>query len=161
MPCYLFTYHAYGSWMPDRARGCVDRIHGLLPQDKEMGKAYRQAMQDEQATFEEEQQLVVINSLIEGITHIDCDLHAVATDPTHAHALVSWKNPTRTWIQNRTSLKRSITITLQKECYRRQWLAGGASRKRVNDRQHFDHLRDIYLPSHRGWKWDERRGSFR
>ncbi len=125
-----------------------------------MGKAYRQAMQDVQSSFEEEQQLVAINSLIEGASHIEYDLHAVAMDPTHIHVLVSWRNATRTWMQNRTSLKRSITITLQSECYRWQWLAGGASRKRVNDRQHFDHLRDVYLPSHRGWKWDQRRRFF-
>src|SRR4051794_35604479 len=29
MPCYLFTYHAYGSWMPDHKRGYVHRGQGV------------------------------------------------------------------------------------------------------------------------------------
>ncbi|QDT75400.1 hypothetical protein I41_46100 [Lacipirellula limnantheis] len=33
MPCCLFTYHAYGSWTPDRKQGYVKRHQGILQQD--------------------------------------------------------------------------------------------------------------------------------
>jgi hypothetical protein len=31
----------------------------------------------------------------------------------------------------------------------------------VKDQGHFDFLFNVYLPSHRGWKWDELRGLYR
>ena len=36
MPCYLFTFHAYGTWMPDREEGFVRREQGILPPDEEL-----------------------------------------------------------------------------------------------------------------------------
>ncbi|MEM1305417.1 MAG: hypothetical protein AAGG46_11005, partial [Planctomycetota bacterium] len=29
MPVYLFTYHTYGSWLPDRPQGYVQRDQGI------------------------------------------------------------------------------------------------------------------------------------
>jgi hypothetical protein len=47
MPCYLFTYHAYGSWMPDRVEGYVRRGQGILPRDTQMASLYyRNALHD-------------------------------------------------------------------------------------------------------------------
>jgi len=42
VPCYLFTFHAYGTWMPDREEGFVRRKHGVLPPDEELAKDYRE-----------------------------------------------------------------------------------------------------------------------
>ena len=42
MPCYLFTYHGYGTWLPDRSRGYVRRKEGILPTDEApMAECYR------------------------------------------------------------------------------------------------------------------------
>lgn len=161
MPCYLFTYHAYGSWMPDRKEGYVDRILGQRPSDPGMARAYREGMEDLQAEFGEREQLAVIESLIEGVEHIECRLHSVATEPSHFHVLVSWSNENRKWMQNRSSLKKAATFALKRDSERKRWLSEGASRKRVVDQNHFDHLVGKYLPSHRGWKWDENRGLYR
>ena len=37
MPVYLFTFHAYGSWLPDNPRGYVRRKEGIQPQDVPLG----------------------------------------------------------------------------------------------------------------------------
>ncbi len=38
MPCYLFTFHAFGTWMPDREEGFVQRKKGILPPDEELAR---------------------------------------------------------------------------------------------------------------------------
>ena len=160
MPCYLFTFHAYCSWMPDRPRGYVRRHEGILPSDQGMAKRYRNNAKDDPAKMLADCQLAAIEILCEGVKHIDCRLHFVATDETHVHALVSWRGP-RTWQQNRASLKKALTIRMKEKVGNRRWLSEGASRKQVRDRTHFDYLVTQYLPSHRGWKWCELRGLFR
>jgi hypothetical protein len=60
----------------------------------------------------DEHQLVVIERLRDAVEHIQCRLHFVATEPTHIHVLVSWRDG-RPWQKNRTSLKRAITMELK------------------------------------------------
>jgi hypothetical protein len=55
MPCYLFTYHAYGSWMPDRPQGYVRRGKGILPTDTRMAERYRKNTKYDKAPFLEPQ----------------------------------------------------------------------------------------------------------
>jgi REP element-mobilizing transposase RayT len=124
-----------------------------------MAKQYRRNAKHNEVQFAAEHQLTAIEILQEAVTHISCRLHLVATDPTHIHALASWRAK-RTWEQQRTSLKRALTISFKSAYGDRPWLADGASRKRVLDRKHFDYLITTYLPSHRGWKWCECRGLF-
>ena len=112
------------------------------------------------AQFKEQQQLASIDAVIQAAPHTDCLLHFITTDATHVHVLASWRGG-RSWQQNRTSLKRSITMRLKSDFGRRPWLVDGSSRRRVKDREHFDYLMTKYLPSHRGWKWSEERGLFK
>ncbi|MEM1355661.1 MAG: hypothetical protein AAGH88_12345 [Planctomycetota bacterium] len=44
MPVYHFTFHAYGTWMPDHAKGYVRRKLGILPPDAKMAEQYRRNM---------------------------------------------------------------------------------------------------------------------
>lgn len=159
MPCYLFTYHTFGSWYPDRAQGYVARGQGILPRDTKMAEVYRSRAKHETVLVEEQHQQAIIHRLIDAVGYINCRLHAVATDSTHIHVLVSWRNE-RTWQQNRASLKKSLTLMLKERFEDRPWFAENASRKRVTDREHFDYLMDIYLPRHKGWKWREDRGLY-
>ncbi len=160
MPCYLFTYHAYRSWLPNRRQGYVRRKEGILPTDFRMANQYASNAVEELVEFHAEHQRIAIATVQEAVTHIACRLHFASTDATHIHALVSWVGP-RTWEQNRNSIKRSLTIQLKRQCERRTWLSEGASRKRVRDRAHFEYLMNKYLPKHDGWKWSERRGLLR
>lgn len=160
MPCYLFTFHTYGSWLPDRSRGFVRRHQGILPQDKELAASYRSLMKQDSVSMADEVQLTVIETLLEAGPHVECRVHAVATDDQHIHLLVSWHNRQREWKQTRASFKKSLTLRLKESRCDQKWLSRDASRKRVENRSHFDHLANSYLPNHRGWKWDERVGCF-
>jgi hypothetical protein len=43
MPVYLFTYHAYQSWLPDNRRGFVQEHQGVQPTNGRLAAAYRKA----------------------------------------------------------------------------------------------------------------------
>lgn len=53
MPCFLFTYHAHGTWLPNRSRGYVKRGQGILPPDETMHQRYSQAMKEPKVNFDE------------------------------------------------------------------------------------------------------------
>ncbi len=160
MPVYLFTYHAYGSWLPDRKRGYTRKKQGVLPPDPVMAKHYREKMSQSPASFSTSIQKIQIEELI-----IACDcqcyeLRAVATDSSHLHVLVSWRS-TRSWRRVRSGLQHSLSRRLNQDVCKRTWFVAHPSRKRVKDRQHYNYLLSTYLPDHRGWKWDRRRGAYR
>lgn len=161
MPCYLFTYHTYGSWMPDRPQGYVKRHEGIQPQDMEAAKLYYQAMNKDAVAIDEDHQRKAINALLDSASYHDLRIHSVATEPTHLHVVVSWHNEGKPWEKIRTSLKRSMTMTLQNDSEVKDWFSRGSSRKQVKDREHFEHLVNVYLLSHSGLKWDEKRGFYK
>ncbi|MEM9186917.1 MAG: hypothetical protein AAGB00_10520 [Planctomycetota bacterium] len=160
MPCYLFTYHTYGSWLPDRPQGYVRRGEGVLPTDHDMADAYRQQMKQDAVLFDEQQQRVAIDAVLTTAEHIVASVHAIATELTHLHLLTSWRDE-RPHDKVSTSFKRGVTITLRRNCDEKKWLSRDHSRKRVEDREHFEYLIEEYLPNHSGWKWSESRGYFR
>jgi len=155
MPCYLFTFHAYGTWMPDRKAGFVRRKRGILPSNEELATLYRERACETNAAFDDAIQRLLIEE-----TRITCDkqryrVHGIATDPTHLHVLVSWRDE-RPWMKIRTGLKSSLTRRLNRDArQRRDWFVDSASRRQVKDDEHFEHLMNVYLSSHRGWKWRE------
>ncbi len=159
MPCYLFTYHAYRSWMPDRRQGFVQRGKGIQKPNAELAKQYNERAKRPQTWFGEESQRVIIDALIEACEIQECRLHYVATDATHLHVLVSWKID-RDWQTVRPCLKASVTRRLHEKQPDQQWFGRNASRKRVENREHFDFLVKVYLPKHRGLKWQEGCGVF-
>ena len=63
MPCYLFSYHTYRSWMPDRPHGYVQRAKGILPSDPRMADLYCEAATYDEALLNEEQEIVVVERL--------------------------------------------------------------------------------------------------
>jgi hypothetical protein len=160
MPCYLFTYHAHGSWMPDRKQGYVKRHRGILPADPAMAKNYRTAMKEPIVEFDSDIQIAVLDSLIDSQRKQNFECYYLATDTTHVHALLGWRDE-REWLHMRSIIKGSISRRLNQDCGQRIWLAEGGSRKRVRDRAHFDYLLTRYLPKHAGWKWTPQRGKFR
>jgi hypothetical protein len=149
MPCYLFTYHAYGSWMPDRTLGYVKRNRGILAADASMARKYERIMNDKPVLFDESAQETILVSILESRAKQSFDAHFIATDPTHVHLLLAWRD-SRTWLRMRSSIKRSQSHRLNMELGRRDWFVEGGSRKRVKDREHYDYLVTHYLPKHTG-----------
>jgi len=154
MPCYLFTYHAFGSWMPDREEGFVRRGEGVLPSDEPLGRQYRERAGQSEVTFDAAVQALLIAECRTAFEKQRCRGHYVATETTHLHVLVSWPDE-RDWSKLRAGLRASLSRRLNKEYGKRAWFVDGSSRRRVKDQDHFDHLVTEYLPNHGGWKWRE------
>ncbi len=160
MPCYLFTYHAYGSWLPDREQGYVERSKGILPQDHALAVEYRNRMVEVEKTFDGELQRAIIAILLASQEKQKFESYYIATEPSHLHLLMGWRDSRRT-MEMRSRLKGSLTRSLNEQFGRRRWLSEGGSRRQVDDEQHFDYLINVYLPKHCGWKWCRDRGYFR
>jgi REP element-mobilizing transposase RayT len=153
MPVYLFTFHAYRSWMPSHRRGYTKRGKGYFPTDENMAQNYESRANHDPTIFDEELSRILIEQLRESCVIIHCRLHAGTTEPTHIHGLVSWKH-VRGWMSIRSSLKTALTKRL-KAIREDLALSRGASRKQVKDRSHFDYLLKTYLPAHHGLAWYE------
>jgi hypothetical protein len=160
MPCYLFTYHAYGSWMPDHPRGYVQRGQGILPPDRDTAQLYRAKMSQETVRFTVAVQETLIPAVLHSCECQQLSCHFIATETTHVHILLSWRTP-RTWQLVRKQLSSTISRRLNEIHQRQIWFSKSPSRKRVKDRDHFDYLMATYLPKHSGWKWVEGEGPFK
>ena len=175
MPVYLFTYHAYRSWMPDHPRGYTKRGSGYQPADPILADQYRDNAKSDGILFDEPIQRALLEEGLVACEHQGLRLHCGSMEPSHAHYLVSWKDG-RHWSKVRASLKSSLSRRLaledeknndSRDATRRRnpretgtgcWilkLSRGASRKHVENRKHFDYLMQTYLPRHSGVKWFE------
>ncbi len=155
MACYLFTFHTYGSWMPDRPEGYVARGQGIQKTNHHLAQIYRDRATHDTIMLNPAQQDIIINELRVASQRQDWRLHAAVATPTHVHLIVSWREY-RPWDQVHAAIKQSLTRRLNREAGKRPWFGRGGSRKRVTDRKHFDHLASTYLPRHRGRYWRER-----
>src|SRR5688572_20279923 len=111
MPCYLFTWHAYATWMPDRQQGYVLKGRGIQTPDAARAKAYRARQKQAAACFDDAIQHLIIEECIVTADKRQFRLHGVATEPTHVHVMVSWKDE-RTFEQVRRGLRESISRRL-------------------------------------------------
>jgi REP element-mobilizing transposase RayT len=161
MSCYHFTFHGYGSWMPDEDDGYVRRGEGRLPQDTKEAAKYRSRMTHEEVEFNESQQQALINEVHVASRHQSLRVHFVATEPTHIHVLVSWKDDRQTAEKVRASIRQSLSRCLAKQFAERKWLSDGGSQRKVLNEEHFGYLVTKYLPEHGGWKWSEEQGLFK
>jgi len=152
MPCYLFTWHGYGTWWPDDPRGYVHRTRGLQPGDTRMGQRYRDNQREPSVWFTPAMQTCMLQTLRAAEQPVNITIHGIVCTPTHVHALISWRHD-RGWKSLRTALQSAMTRRLNERFARRTRFAANASRKRVRDRRHFDHLILKYLPDHRGEQW--------
>src|SRR5262245_58533980 len=104
MPCYHFTFHGYGTWMPDEDDGYVRRGKGVQFQDLVQAKAYRSRMKCGESLFKEQEQQLIIDELLVAAEKQCFRVHFIATEPTHIHVLASWKDD-RPWDKLRTGIK--------------------------------------------------------
>ena len=160
MPVYLFTYRAYGSWMPDRPEGFVQKGQGIQPSNSALGAAYRKAMKYQPVTFDQSLQTRLVTKLLAIAQSEAYRLHGVATEVNHVHIVVSWRDPRLPWKKVLGRIKNLLSLDLSRASGMtgRPWFVNGSSRKRVKDRKYLDYLLRRYLPSHRGVQWYEDRG---
>jgi hypothetical protein len=160
MPVYLFTYHAYQSWLPDHHRGFVQKDRGIQSSNKRLADAYRRAAKAEAFTFLPRIQYHLIAKAKAVCVGDGYRLHGAATEPTHLHVLVSWQDIAIPFTKVRGRIRNLLSLDLSKRAgvAGRPWFSTGASRKQVQDNLHFRHLLDEYLPKHGGVQWYEGRG---
>jgi REP element-mobilizing transposase RayT len=144
--------------MPDEDDGYVARGQGRLPQDVVVASQYRQRMNDEEVLFDDTKTKTLIDEVHNAAKYQDFRVHFVATEPTHIHILVSWKDEQRGFEKLRWSIRQSLSRRLGRDFGPREWLSEGGSRRRVINQEHFDFLVCTYLPGHGGWKWSEEQG---
>jgi len=156
VPVYLFTFHAYRSWNANRPRGFVRRGLGVLPPSKNLATAYDRAAVQPPVLFDANCQRVLIWIAYDVCRRRGWRLHAAATEGTHVHYLMSWRDRTK-WLDASLRLKNVASLLLNRKrgSFGRRNFSGSGSRKRVRDRQHFDYLMRTYLPRHRGLFWRE------
>jgi hypothetical protein len=156
MPVYLFTFHSYRSWNPDHPRGFVQRGKGILPPDADLAKEYEKRAKGPTTLFDRSCQRILIWISYDACMRRKWRLHYVATETTHVHILVSWKEY-ELWRKVGTRLKNLASLMLGRKLGqpKGKWFSRKGSRKRVSDRKHFDYLVNTYLPKHRGMKWCE------
>ena len=156
MGVYLFTYHAYRSWMPDKGRGFVQRGRGIMPADEGMAEGYRRRANYEQIRFTDEDCRMMLAEAqrvcgTPARKQTGWRLPICVAVFNHVHLLVSWRGFVSAK-RARALLHRALTVVLRDawgEADGRPILARGGSMKQVRDRPHFDHLLTTYLPGHR------------
>lgn len=152
MPVYMFTFHAYRSWMPDHPKGYTKSGIGVLPADLEMNEWYEERAHFSEITFDRSLQRVVVNAIKEVCVNKMYQLYYAVAVSTHAHAVVGWSEDTIIQTTVHDTLKRIIGLKLARHARvaDRRWLSRGRDAKPVRTRKHFFHLVTNYLPDHRG-----------
>ena len=154
---YHFTYHAYGSWMPDREEGFVQKQRGIQPPNEKLARAYRSVARFPQYSFDTPTQEFLIDVVRDVCMRRAWRLHGIGTDPSHIHVLVSWGSDLA-WELVRGKIKNIMSTELSRRAGTKgqPWFAEGASRKRVQDDAQFHWLMKHYLPGHQGVCWFEK-----
>jgi hypothetical protein len=156
MPVYLITLHAYRTWGPDKQRGFVRKGKGIQPPSEELARMYDGQAGDDPVSFTPELQRILIAGAFDICARREWRLHAVGTDPTHGHFLISQPG-FMDWQAVRDKLESVLSLFLGRATGQpgRSWFVAQGSRKRVADRDHFDYLVNTYLPGQRGLFWKE------
>jgi hypothetical protein len=148
MPVYLFTFHAYLSWLPDRRQGYVEKGRGVLPQDLDRARLYREIAAHEPVTFDPSTGWAMMNEAGALCDQQPWRLHEAVATTTHVHVLVSWRSPEK-WQEVATRFKQRLGAAISRHQNRPgPWFSRGRSRKHVRDRKHLDYLMNTYLPRH-------------
>lgn len=152
MPVYHFTFHAYGTWLPDRSEGYDPHDQGHKPPDPAEAERYRDRMRQPATTLCGAVQRHALQILIDSQSLQHFELYAFATEPTHLHALIGWRD-NRDPVKVRSQVKSSLTRALNRAFEKRQWFVAKGGHTVVTDQEHLCHLADHYLPKHQGLFW--------
>ena len=156
MPVYHFTTHAYRNWRPDHPRGYTRRGAGYQACDIEEAHHYDDRAKQERAAFDRDVQRILIRVAHDFCRRRKMRLHAVGSEEGHVHYVISWHG-FADWHEVLRRLK-NVLSTVLNDHFRtpgKRWFVRGASRKRVSNLAHLDHLKRKYLPDHPGLFWSE------
>lgn len=154
MPVYHITYHAYGTWLPDREEGYYrhDEVHHAKDFDK--ANLYRNQMTQKPESFDEEMQKVLIAGTFDICKTRGWTFYGGATDNTHFHALIgSHEEVTAEEMSQKLKNLLSLFLGRLKSIRGHKWFVHDDGICRVKDREHFDHLLTVYFPKHSGVVW--------
>jgi REP element-mobilizing transposase RayT len=156
MPVYLFSFHAYRSWNADDRRGYVEYKRGIQPPNAKRAQQYDRNATQAPVLFDKRELTLFLSMSYDACTRRQWRLHAFASEPTHVHLLVSWRE-FEPWQAVRKKLKNLMSLQLGRDANARgrRWFSGDGSRKQVRDGKHFAYLMDVYLPRHLGLVWRE------
>ncbi|MEM6329673.1 MAG: hypothetical protein AAF790_05430 [Planctomycetota bacterium] len=143
--------------MPNRSQGYVHRQQGLRPQSQAMATCYKRNQRESTVTFCRAHQQTLVRVLLESQSKQGFDCLGIATDPTHVHTVVAWRDERRAR-RLRVAIKSSLSRGMNTAFSRRSWLSEGGSCKRLRDQRHLDYLLEHYLPKHSGLVWIAGRG---
>lgn len=158
MPCYLFSWHAYGAWGGEPTPPIAPGGQRLLP-DRVVADRYRERTADPAACLDDAAQRTLIERLQASARDAGVRLHAAATDPGSVQAVLSWGD-SRPEGQVRRDLHDALSAALATP-QRRVWLSHRGRRRRIADRADFEDVAARTLRRQPGWRWDERRGWMR
>jgi hypothetical protein len=114
VPVYLFTYHAYLSWLPDRPRGFVQEGKGIQPTNQPLAHAYRNAAKHEPFEFDAATQHRLIRKARAVCKSDGYRLHGASTEPTHLHLVISWVDEALAYGKVRGRIKNLLSLDLSR-----------------------------------------------
>lgn len=147
MPVFHFTFHAFGTWLPDRPEGYVRRDRGWQPPSSVATELYRSNMKQAEVSFNDEQQRLLLQALIDCQAYQRVRLYAIAIDATHVHVVVAWNDERRPG-PVRSQMKYSMTRRLIRAHGKRKWFGKNGGQTPVCDEEHLCRLVDLYLSKH-------------
>ena len=112
MAVYLFTFHAYRSWLPNHRRGYVRRHQGILPTDATMSDIYVRRARFDAVRFTPAMAQVIIERAQQACTQYDWRCHCITVVWSHVHVLMSWRG-FRAFESVRAMLRRELTRSLR------------------------------------------------
>jgi len=152
MPVYHYTFHAFGTWMPDRPQGFNKHGKSRQAPSLALAKHHRKLMHQPPTLLTNPAQQHALQTLIHSQTLQRFELYAVAADGSHLHVIAAWRDE-RNAIHLRAQIKSSLTRALNNRFGKRQWFVAKAGQTPVNDEEHLHHLVHEYLPKHSGIYW--------
>ncbi|MFA7237781.1 MAG: hypothetical protein WC058_13035 [Phycisphaeraceae bacterium] len=127
MAVFLYTIHAYRSWMPDHKRGFVLRGKGIQKPDAKRASWYHTLAKHDRMVFSDARCGQIIDAVKEVCANKQWRLHGVVVVWTHLHLIVSWAAYADAR-RARAVIKKAITTWLRDATgEHRKWLSGGGS----------------------------------
>jgi hypothetical protein len=156
MPVYHFTLHAYRSWSPAHRRGYTQKQIGYLPPDRARARNYDELAKHPKVAFTPDLQGVLILGCADICKRRGWRLHAVGTDRSHIHCIISWRGFLQ-WHLVVEKLKNLLSLFLGRATRQagRRWFVTRGSRRRILNPDHLEYLVSEYLPDHPGTFWRE------
>lgn len=157
----MITIHAYRSWREDSPEGYHQRgQHGTKAPDSDRAKQRARLAKASPASFDTTHHELIIDLIEDILDRRTIRLHAISITATHLHMIASWFGGEPLFrgvehdfkqaqhLAHKTKNILSTLLSKQAEQPGTRWFSRGAGCTAVTDRDHLNHLIQIYLPKH-------------